>query len=140
MLQKYWKWNNCVVLSNAFDLIFKTLNSIKKSYCSYFLSLCNLICSFYFCLQDHCLSAAFWFAILLNLKHIFAYIAPAYIVYLLRNYCFTHIVRNESLKWNSLSIKRCAKLGSVVIFVCLVTYGPFIFYGQMGQVGWIVYF
>jgi len=30
-----------------------------------------------------------WFAALLNLKHIYLYVAPAYGVYLLRNYCFT---------------------------------------------------
>jgi len=29
-----------------------------------------------------------WFAALLNLKHLYLYVAPAYGVYLLRNYCF----------------------------------------------------
>ena len=39
--------------------------------------------------QGYALEASFWFAVLLNFKHIFLYIAPAYFVYLLRNYCFT---------------------------------------------------
>merc|ERR1719483_295361 len=35
------------------------------------------------------LEGAFWFALLLNMKHIYMYVAPAYFVYLLKNYCFT---------------------------------------------------
>ncbi|KAF3840487.1 hypothetical protein F7725_006349 [Dissostichus mawsoni] len=35
------------------------------------------------------LQGALLFAVLLNLKHIFLYVAPAYGVYLLRSYCFT---------------------------------------------------
>ena len=34
-------------------------------------------------------TGGFWFAVLLNLKHIYMYVAPAYFVYLLRSYCFT---------------------------------------------------
>ena len=34
------------------------------------------------------LEGSFWFAVLLNFKHIFLYIAPAYFVFLLRSYCF----------------------------------------------------
>ena len=41
-----------------------------------------------FSLQDRYLEAAFLFAVLLNLKHIFMYIAPAYFIYLLKHYCF----------------------------------------------------
>ena len=38
--------------------------------------------------QGHTLEGSFWFAVLLNFKHIFLYIAPAYFVFLLRTYCF----------------------------------------------------
>ena len=34
------------------------------------------------------LEGSFWFAVLLNFKHIFLYIAAAYFVFLLRSYCF----------------------------------------------------
>lgn len=39
--------------------------------------------------QSRHLEGALLFAILLNLKHIYLYVAPAYGIYLLRSYCFT---------------------------------------------------
>lgn len=43
-----------------------------------------------FCVvQNQHLQGALLFAILLNLKHIYLYVAPAYGVFLLRSYCFT---------------------------------------------------
>jgi len=33
------------------------------------------------------MEATVWFTALLNLKHIYLYVAPAYGVYMLRNYC-----------------------------------------------------
>ena len=38
--------------------------------------------------QGCALEGSFWFAVLLNFKHIFLYIAPAYFIFLLRSYCF----------------------------------------------------
>ena len=37
--------------------------------------------------RGHELMAGFYFALLLNLKHIFLYLAPAYFVFLLRSFC-----------------------------------------------------
>lgn len=39
--------------------------------------------------QSQHLQGALLFSVLLNLKHIYLYVAPAYGVYLLRSYCFT---------------------------------------------------
>ncbi|XP_046665129.1 probable dolichyl pyrophosphate Glc1Man9GlcNAc2 alpha-1,3-glucosyltransferase [Homalodisca vitripennis] len=88
-------------------------------------------------LQGRCLEGAFWFAVLLNLKHIFVYIAPAYAVYLLRNYCFDRTKEahaTEPLKLSSFSFVRFFKLAAVVTAVFLLSFGPFIIMGQLGQV------
>ncbi|KAJ9575770.1 hypothetical protein L9F63_007416, partial [Diploptera punctata] len=85
-------------------------------------------------LQGHYLMAAFWFAVLLNLKHIFMYVAPAYFVYLLRSYCFPGNHSGSSVQWKSFSPIRFAKLSLVVASVFLVSFGPFIVLNQLPQV------
>lgn len=79
------------------------------------------------------MSAAFWFAVLLNFKHIYLYVAPAYFVYLLRCYVFSS---NEdgTLRWRSFSILRLLGLGVIVIAVFTVSFGPFVILGQVEQV------
>lgn len=79
------------------------------------------------------LEGAFWFSILLNLKHIYLYIAPAYFVYLLRSYCLQSNSKGQ-VEIRGLSIIRLLKLGSVVITVFAASFGPFIFKGQLTQV------
>jgi len=93
-----------------------------------------LLCFMFWYLQGHCLRAAFWFAVLLNLKHIFMYVAPAYFVYLLRSYCFLGAHAGGSLQLRSFSSVRFAKLGLVVASVFLVSFGPFIILNQLPQV------
>ena len=93
-----------------------------------------LLCFMFWYLQGHCLMAAFWFAVLLNLKHIFMYVAPAYFVYLLRSYCFLGAHSGGSVQWRSFSSVRFAKLGLVVASVFLVSFGPFIILNQLPQV------
>ncbi|KAJ6637147.1 putative dolichyl pyrophosphate Glc1Man9GlcNAc2 alpha-1,3-glucosyltransferase [Pseudolycoriella hygida] len=68
------------------------------------------------------LQSAFFFAMLLHMKHIFIYVSPAYIVYLLKCYC----IRSES------PLRSLIKLGSIVIAVTITSFGPF--YNQMPQV------
>uniref|UniRef100_A0AAY5K2P4 Alpha-1,3-glucosyltransferase n=1 Tax=Esox lucius TaxID=8010 RepID=A0AAY5K2P4_ESOLU len=85
-------------------------------------------------LQGRHLEGAFLFAVLLNLKHIYLYIAPAYGIFLLRSYCFTKDNTDGSVRWSSLSLVRLIALGSIVISVCALSFGPFIAMGQLPQV------
>ncbi|XP_075234223.1 ALG6/ALG8 family glucosyltransferase xit isoform X2 [Lycorma delicatula] len=85
-------------------------------------------------MQDHWLEGAFWFTILLNMKHIYLYIAPAYFIYYLRNYCFTRAVPGEPLQLNSFSVVRLVKLSIIVLSVFIISFGPFIACGQVQQV------
>lgn len=60
------------------------------------------------------------------MKHIYLYIAPAYVVYLFRSYCFTVSSRDSiNVAWYSFSLKNLTKLGVTVISVCAVSFGPF---------------
>nr|CAG4643235.1 EOG090X06YP [Ilyocryptus agilis] len=79
-------------------------------------------------LQRENIQAAFWFAVLLNLKHIYLYIAPVYFVYLLRSYC----IETHQSGSSSFHLKRLVALGLVVITVFVLTYLPFL--GQLPQV------
>ncbi|KAG8898392.1 glycosyl transferase, partial [Tulasnella sp. 403] len=72
------------------------------------------------------LASGFLFAVLLNFKHIYMYLAPAYFVYLLRSYCLTPQGR--------LRFPRFIGLANVVIAVFVVSFGPFVLMGQLPQV------
>ncbi|XP_058130507.1 probable dolichyl pyrophosphate Glc1Man9GlcNAc2 alpha-1,3-glucosyltransferase [Anopheles ziemanni] len=76
-------------------------------------------------MENRPLQSAFLFAALLNLKHIFIYIAPVYMVYLLRFYCFRESTIGRA-------VMKLIKLGSVVAGVCLLSFGPF--YNHIPQV------
>lgn len=68
------------------------------------------------------LFSAFWFTVLLNLKHIYIYLAPAYFIYLLKHYCLKGSLKDLL---NFKFIKNLAVLGAVVIGVFVVTFAPF---------------
>ncbi|OZJ04501.1 hypothetical protein BZG36_02251 [Bifiguratus adelaidae] len=70
------------------------------------------------------------FAILLNFKHIYLYIAPAYFFYLLRAYCF----ETKNGHPSSFSIRRLVVLGASVVAVFALSLGPFVYMGQLPQV------
>ncbi|XP_029028806.1 probable dolichyl pyrophosphate Glc1Man9GlcNAc2 alpha-1,3-glucosyltransferase [Betta splendens] len=84
--------------------------------------------------QSKHLQGALLFSILLNLKHIYLYVSPAYGIYLLRSYCFTQNNKDGSVKWKSLSVLRLLALGSIVVFVCVLSFSPFIAMGQLPQI------
>ncbi|XP_076237689.1 ALG6/ALG8 family glucosyltransferase xit isoform X2 [Calliopsis andreniformis] len=68
------------------------------------------------------LQGTLWFALLLNLKHIYLYVAPVFIIWLLKSYCMN----------NNQFFKRLVMLSSIVIFTLCVSFGPFI--SQLPQV------
>ncbi|XP_072941795.1 dolichyl pyrophosphate Glc1Man9GlcNAc2 alpha-1,3-glucosyltransferase [Epargyreus clarus] len=73
------------------------------------------------------IQAAIWFAVLLNMKHIFLYVAPVYIVFLLRSYCFIlSTTDGVHTPWHSFSIINLFKLAVTVGSIFIICYGPFV--------------
>jgi len=83
------------------------------------------------------LKCGFWFAVLLCFKHIYLYFAPAVFVFLLRAYCLDFNFNKKKLMlYNIVNIvqwKNLFKLGSIVVLVFAVAFGPFVYYGVMPQ-------
>ncbi|CAG0883305.1 unnamed protein product [Darwinula stevensoni] len=75
--------------------------------------------------QDWALTSALWFSILLNLKHIYLYVAPVYFVYLLRRHCMSE---------KGFNFTKFLGLGATAISVFAIAFGPFIYMGQGQQV------
>jgi len=75
--------------------------------------------------EDNKLASGFLFAILLNFKHIYMYLAPAYFIYLLRSFCLAPS--------GALLPARFISLANAVIGVFLVSLGPFLLMGQLPQ-------
>lgn len=68
------------------------------------------------------------FMALLCLKHIYLYLAPAYFVYLLRAYC----LGPKSIF--DLKLFNCIKLGTGIISIVGLAFGPFAYLEQIPQV------
>lgn len=75
------------------------------------------------------LKSAFYFAVLLNMKHIFIYVSPVYIMYLLKVYCW----QRASVATTILNLM---KLAIITLGVTALSFGPFIH--QLPQV-WPLY-
>jgi len=73
------------------------------------------------------LASGITFAILLCLKHIYLYLAPAYFVYLLRVYCLS----KKSIF--RIRFGNAIKLGLAIGTVFALAFGPFVYMGQMEQ-------
>ncbi|KAL1900731.1 glycosyl transferase [Ceratocystis pirilliformis] len=78
--------------------------------------------------QSGLLISGIAFAILLCMKHIYLYLAPAYFVYLLRVYCLS------PTSIFTIRFKNCLALGASLVAVFGVAFGPFALKGQMPQV------
>ena len=74
--------------------------------------------------------AAFWFAVLLQFKHIFLYVAPVYFIHLLMRCC---VRRDASGRIIGLNLRELSLIGSIVVAVFGASLGPFIVWGQFGQ-------
>lgn len=82
-----------------------------------------------FLLEEHYLSAAFLFAFLINMKHIFLYVAPVIGVYLLLNYCCQSTTcrrqkQCQDKEW-SWSCSSTTKLLMIGLIPFIVSFGPF---------------
>ncbi|KAJ8067988.1 hypothetical protein OCU04_003568 [Sclerotinia nivalis] len=78
------------------------------------------------------LASGILFAILLCLKHIYLYLAPAYFVFLLSGYCLGSKFgpkRPFDIKFGN-----AIKLGVSIAVVFGAAFGPFIYFGQMPQI------
>ncbi|RMZ90738.1 hypothetical protein DV736_g2037, partial [Chaetothyriales sp. CBS 134916] len=71
-----------------------------------------------------------FFALLLSLKHIYLYLAPAYFVYLLRA-CV--LDANASILPPHLQLANIAKLGASLLAIFGAAFGPFAYWGQLNQ-------
>lgn len=80
------------------------------------LSICHVI-------RRNYLRAAFWFTILLNMKHIYLYCAPAYGMYFLTSYCFAK--PTDGRPRLSSALYRVSKLGLPVVLVTIFVFAPF---------------
>lgn len=86
----------------------------------------------FFLFKENYLVSAFWFCVLLNMKHIYVYLAPAYFIYLLRNFCIVSTNLTVKNILQVVAFKKLLILGSLVLSVFFVTYIPF--YDHIGQV------
>ena len=68
-------------------------------------------------LQKKHIQSGIFFALLLNMKHIFIYMAPVYFFYMLKFYCFDKSFKNFLVK--------LIKIGVAVIGVTVLCFGPF---------------
>ena len=80
-----------------------------------------LLSSIGYMLKGSFLKSAALFVLLLNMKHIFLYCAPAYFVYLLTTYCYPRLPNSVMSKFMNL-----VALGVVVIIGFGLSMGPFI--------------
>ncbi|KAI2796087.1 glycosyl transferase [Blomia tropicalis] len=74
--------------------------------------------------------SAFWFAILLNFKHIYLYMAPAYFIFLLFEHCIEVGQTFKSTKINWITL---INLSLIVLVVFGISFVPFIVNGQIGK-------
>lgn len=84
-------------------------------------------------LEERYICGTFWYLVLVNFKHIYLYLAPAYLAVYLRNFCVTDRSRRTNLLrlLKSVSLRRTMYLLLTMIGVFAVSFGPVLYYGQL---------
>lgn len=77
--------------------------------------------------QSGLLYSGLAFTALLCMKHIYVYLAPAYFVFLLRTYCLSPRSIFQ-IQWLN-----CLKLGSGIVALLSLAFGPFLLWGGSDQ-------
>ncbi|GAA5857846.1 hypothetical protein JCM1840_000934 [Sporobolomyces johnsonii] len=80
--------------------------------------------------ENNLYACAALFAVLLNFKHIFIYLAPPFLVFLFRRHCFPPAGRFQ--------LDRLVELGLIVVSICALSFGPFVLAGGPSQLTQIV--
>lgn len=118
--------SSCIALFMLFNPCLLLIDHIHFQYNGFLSGI--LFLSVNYIIQEKYSLASFWFAILLNLKHIYLYSAPAFGMYLLTSYCLSSSSSGTGLgKRLFISIARILKLGLIVILVLLITFTPFVY-------------
>uniref|UniRef100_A0A0N5AFK2 Alpha-1,3-glucosyltransferase n=1 Tax=Syphacia muris TaxID=451379 RepID=A0A0N5AFK2_9BILA len=81
-----------------------------------------LLISIAYLFKRNFVAASFWYCVLLNLKHIYLYYAPAYAIIFLADYMKA---------WRPNFIKNGFKLALVISFPFIVSFGPLVYYGNV---------
>lgn len=78
-------------------------------------------------INEQYVSATFWFAILVCLKHIYLYCAPAFGLYVVFSHCLARPPTKNSAIFTRpiLFVKKSTKLGLVTIFIIMISFLPF---------------
>ncbi|TGZ69217.1 hypothetical protein CRM22_003860 [Opisthorchis felineus] len=88
-----------------------------------------LLLSVSFLIEECYVKTAVCFTVLLNLKHLFLYVAPVYFVHLLFNYCLAR----ENRSFLSF-IGKFSKLGAAVTVTVLISFLPFLSVTQLSAI------
>ncbi|KAK7208318.1 family 57 glycosyltransferase [Myxozyma melibiosi] len=120
-----------IAMSIYFSPGFLIIDSIHFQYNAMLFGL--LIFSIVKIKQGKLLMGGILFAVLLCFKHIFLYLSPAYFVFLLRAYCLDISNLKLSKPWAAIRLRNCIYLGSSIIAVALLAFGPFLYMGQLPQ-------
>jgi len=87
------------------------------------------ILAVHYIVQERYLKSAFFYAVLLNFKHIYLYSAPAFGIMYLKGACFAP----NASRWTRAKSFVLLAVQTLVITV-VISFGPFIMTGQLSQI------